>query len=81
MRNGCRIAGTGKLIYLTMNRSFLTLFLFLGVLGGYSQQRVPSGYMDSIKAFRADYIQTHELLTAENKKAAEIHRLRGVDGT
>ena len=52
-----------------MNKSFLTLLLLLGVLGGYSQQRAPSGYMDSIKAFRADYIQTHELLTTAEQKA------------
>jgi hypothetical protein len=52
-----------------MNRSFLAVFLSLGMLGGYAQQRVPSGYMDSTKAFRADYIQNHELLTTAEQKA------------
>jgi hypothetical protein len=43
--------------------------MLLGMLGGYAQQNVPSGYIDSIKAFRADYIQTHELLTTAEQKA------------
>ena len=48
------------------------LLLFLLVLGGLrvSAQKMDSrGYMDSIKAFRADYIQTHELLTSAEQKA------------
>ena len=47
----------------------LLLLLVLGVLGGYAQKTDASGYMDSIKAFRADYIQTHELLTSAEQKA------------
>jgi uncharacterized protein (DUF1684 family) len=52
-----------------MIKSFLVLLLALGSLGGYAQNRVSPGYMDSIKAFRADYIQTHELLTTPEQKA------------
>lgn len=52
-----------------MNRSILLLLLTLGVLGGHAQKLDTPGYMDSIKAFRADYIQTHELLTTTEQKA------------
>jgi uncharacterized protein len=51
-----------------MIKSFLILFLALGSLGSRAQNRVSPGYMDSIKAFRADYIQTHELLTTPEQK-------------
>jgi uncharacterized protein (DUF1684 family) len=47
----------------------LFLFLVLGVLGSYAQKTDAQGYMDSIKAFRADYVQTHELLTTREQKA------------
>lgn len=47
----------------------VSLLLVLGVLGGYAQQKDAPGYMDSIKASRADYIQTHELLTTAEQKA------------
>jgi uncharacterized protein (DUF1684 family) len=52
-----------------MKRSFILLLLLLGVLGGYAQHSASVSYMDSIKAFRADYIQTHELLTTAEQKA------------
>ncbi|HEY4289216.1 MAG TPA: DUF1684 domain-containing protein [Puia sp.] len=52
-----------------MNKLMLLLLLVLGVLGGYAQKSNAQGYMDSIKAFRADYIQTHELLTSAEQKA------------
>jgi uncharacterized protein (DUF1684 family) len=52
-----------------MNRSLLLLLLVVRVLGGHAQQRDALGYTDSIKAFRADYIQTHELLTTVEQKA------------
>ncbi len=47
----------------------LFLFLVLGVLGSQAQKTDVQGYMDSIKAFRADYVQTHELLTTKDQKA------------
>ncbi len=52
-----------------MNRSILLLLMVLGVLRGAGQKMDTPGYMDSIKAFRADYIQTHELLTTAEEKA------------
>jgi uncharacterized protein (DUF1684 family) len=52
-----------------MNQSLLLLLLVLGTLGGHAQEKNASGYTDSIKAFRADYIQTHELLTTAEQKA------------
>jgi uncharacterized protein len=52
-----------------MIKKLLVLLLALGSLRGYAQNRVTPGYMDSIKAFRADYIQTHELLTTPEQKA------------
>jgi uncharacterized protein len=52
-----------------MIKSFLVLLLALGSLCGYAQNRVSPAYMDSTKAFRADYIQTHELLTTPEQKA------------
>src|SRR5579871_4103307 len=51
-----------------MNRSILSLFLVLAILHGYAQKGDTPGYMDSIKAFRTDYIQTHELLTTPEQK-------------
>ena len=57
-----------------MNRStpFLRLpFVVLalsGVLSGTAQSISSPGYADSIKAFRADYIQNHELLTTAEQK-------------
>jgi uncharacterized protein len=47
----------------------LFLFLVLGALGSHAQKTDAQGYMDSIKAFRADYVQTHELLTTKEQKA------------
>jgi uncharacterized protein len=47
----------------------LSLFLVLGVLRSRAQQTDAQGYMDSINAFRADYVQTHELLTTKAQKA------------
>jgi hypothetical protein len=47
----------------------LLFLLVLGVLVGYAQKTDAQGYMDSIKAFRADYVQTHELLTTKEQKA------------
>jgi len=58
-----------NIIYLNMNRSMLVFVFVLGVLGGYAQKEKAPGYMDSIKAFRADYIQTHELLISVEQKA------------
>jgi outer membrane lipoprotein-sorting protein len=52
-----------------MNRLMLFLFLVLGALGSHAQKTDAQGYLDSIKAFRADYVQTHELLTTEAQKA------------
>jgi uncharacterized protein len=43
--------------------------MVLGVLRSAGQKMDTPGYMDSIKAFRADYIQTHELLTTAEEKA------------
>jgi uncharacterized protein (DUF1684 family) len=60
---------TGRLLYLSMNRQMLFLFLILGALGSHAQKTDAQGYMDSIKAFRADYVQTHELLTTKEQKA------------
>ena len=47
----------------------LLLLLELGFMGSHAQKTDAQGYMDSIKAFRADYIQTHELLTTKEQKA------------
>jgi len=47
----------------------LLLLLVLGILVGYAQKTDAQGYMDSIKAFRANYVQTHELLTTKEQKA------------
>ena len=47
----------------------LLLILVLGFLGSHAQKTDAQGYMDSIKAFRADYIQTHELLPTKEQKA------------
>jgi uncharacterized protein len=47
----------------------LFLFLVLGVLDSHGQKTDAQRYMDSIKAFRADYVQTHELLTTREQKA------------
>lgn len=47
----------------------LLLLLALGSIGSYAQNKDASGYMDSITAFRSDYIQTHELLTTAEQKA------------
>jgi uncharacterized protein len=52
-----------------MNKTFLVLVLVVGGLNGYAQNSAPPSYMDSIKAFRTDYIQTHELLTTTEQKA------------
>jgi len=52
-----------------MIKTFLALSLALGALRSYAQNSVSPGYMDSIKAFRADYIKTHELLTTPEQKA------------
>jgi uncharacterized protein (DUF1684 family) len=52
-----------------MNRPILLFFLVLSVLGGHAQKMGAPGYMDSIKAFRTDYVQTHELLTTAEQKA------------
>jgi uncharacterized protein (DUF1684 family) len=52
-----------------MNRSLLLLLLVLRVLGSHAQKSNAPGYMDSIKAFRAGYVQTHELLTTTEQKA------------
>ncbi|MBN8851037.1 MAG: DUF1684 domain-containing protein [Sphingobacteriales bacterium] len=52
-----------------MNRLMLLFLFVLGVLSGSAQKIDARGYMDSIKAFRADYIQTHELLTSAEQKA------------
>jgi uncharacterized protein (DUF1684 family) len=52
-----------------MNRSILLLLFVLGALSGAAQKMNTRGYIDSIKAFRADYIQTHELLTSAEQKA------------
>jgi hypothetical protein len=57
------------LLYLSMNRSILVFSLILGVLSGSAQKLDTPGYMDSIKAFRADYIQNHELLASKEQKA------------
>lgn len=51
-----------------MTKTFLVLILVLGSLNAYTQKSA-SKYLDSIKAFRADYIQTHELLTTPEQKA------------
>lgn len=53
-----------------MNRSILLLLLILGVMSGSAQKVNTPGYMDSIKAFRADYIQNHELLASKEQKAS-----------
>jgi uncharacterized protein len=53
-----------------MNRLILFLLLVLGALGSHAQHTDAQGYMDSIKAFRADYVQTHELLTTKAQKAS-----------
>jgi uncharacterized protein len=47
----------------------LLLLLVLGALDGYAQNPEAPGYMDSIKAFRSDYLQTHELLSTAEQKA------------
>jgi uncharacterized protein (DUF1684 family) len=47
----------------------LFLFLVLGVLSSHAQKTDAQVYMDSIKVFRADYVQTHELLTTKEQKA------------
>ena len=47
----------------------LLLILVLGFLGSHAQKTDAQGYMDSIKAFRADYIQTHEILPTKEQKA------------
>jgi len=52
-----------------MNKTFLVLVLVVGGLNGYAQNSASPSYMDSIKAFRADYIQAHELLTTTEQKA------------
>src|SRR5579872_7029489 len=52
-----------------MNRSILLLMLVMACLPGLAQQINSPGYMDSIKAFRADYVQSHELLTSAEQKA------------
>lgn len=52
-----------------MNRSLLLLLLLVLSVGGHAQKKAGPGYLDSIKAFRADYIQNHELLTTAEQKA------------
>jgi len=52
-----------------MKRSFILLLLLLGALGSYAQHSASDSYMDSIKAFRTVYIQTHELSTTAEQKA------------
>jgi uncharacterized protein (DUF1684 family) len=52
-----------------MNRFLLLLLLAVIAENGQAQRLDTPGYMDSIKAFRADYIQTHELLTSAEQKA------------
>ncbi len=52
-----------------MNRLMLFLLLVFGVLDSHAQKTDAQGYLDSIKAFRADYVQTHELLTTREQKA------------
>jgi hypothetical protein len=47
----------------------LFFLLVLSVLVGHAQKTDAPRYMDSIKAFRAGYIQTHELLTTAEQKA------------
>ncbi len=47
----------------------LFLLLVFGVLDSQAQKTDAQGYLDSIKAFRADYVQTHELLTTREQKA------------
>ncbi len=59
----------GKILYLDMSKLKLLLLLILGTMGGYAQKIDTPGYMDSIKAFRADYIKNHELLTTAEQKA------------
>lgn len=53
-----------------MKRFLLLVLLVTGIVGGYAQKGGGSGpYLDSIKAFRANYIQGHELLTTPEQKA------------
>jgi uncharacterized protein (DUF1684 family) len=56
-------------LYLIMNRPMLLFLFALGVQSSSAQKMDTRGYMDSIKAFRADYIKTHELLTSAEQKA------------
>ena len=51
-----------------MTKPFIFLFVILSGLNSHAQN-LPPGYLDSIKAFRTDYIQTHELLTTPEQKA------------
>ena len=70
MDKTCRHSfGRENFIYLNMNRSIVLLVLVLSALGGHAQKMGSPGYMDSVKAFRADYVQTHELLTTAEQKA------------
>ena len=43
--------------------------LALRMVAGYAQNAKSPHYMDSIKTFRADYVQNHELLTSMEQKA------------
>ena len=62
-----------------MNRLILLLLCLLVALGSHAQKLDAQGYMDSIKAFRADYVQTHELLTTREQK--ELLRFYPLDST
>lgn len=52
-----------------MSRSSLLFLFAVGALSASAQQVTTPGYMDSIKAFRADYVGSHELLTTAAQKA------------